>query len=192
MHAPLFVFLKLIRLGTHRKGCCAREQCPLWAKSGHWSAVCLKQDHEARVLADCLACACVLLTSLPDAVRRSANATRIVSAIGLNENQCGKERTSAGAPSSCTCSLRRASASVERPSQTRQKAQMSAETIRSISNPGFFRQTEAAKFELRTTRRWGMRSQSTRRRIHQRRTIGSSSSGRGSSEVMTRISAMGQ
>src|SRR5262245_50791776 len=96
-----------------------KNKCRLWAKSGHWSAVCLKQDHEARVPGDCRVCAWMLLPSFPDAVRRSANAVRIVSAIGLNENQCAKERTSAGAPSSCTCSLRRASASVERPSQTR-------------------------------------------------------------------------
>src|SRR5262245_13529950 len=96
-----------------------KNKCRLSAKSGHWSAVCLKQDHEARVLGDCRVCAWMLLPSFPDAVRRSANAVRIVSAIGLNENQCAKERTSAGAPSSCTCSLRRASASVERPSQTR-------------------------------------------------------------------------
>jgi hypothetical protein len=96
-----------------------RVPCPLSANSGHWPAVGLKKNHEARVVRDCRVCARGLRPSFPDAVRRSATAARIVSAIGLNANQCGKERTSAGAPSSWTCSLRRASARVERPSQTR-------------------------------------------------------------------------
>jgi hypothetical protein len=46
-------------------------------------------------------------------------AARTASTIGLHANQLEKARTSADAPSSRTCCLRKASARVTRPSQTR-------------------------------------------------------------------------
>ena len=53
-----------------------------------------------------------------DASFQAVRAARTASAIGLKVNHCGNARKSAGLPSSRTCFLCRASASVARPSQT--------------------------------------------------------------------------